>query len=760
MGQNQTLKVDAPGVLANDEDIDGDSLTAKLDSSPSNGELTLNPNGSFTYIPNADFTGTDSFTYIASDGLDNSVKGVVEIVVNSNRAPVAVNDSPVVLEESTTKINVLSNDTDPDGNNDLNPASVKVLNAPSVAGATATANADGTITYTPPRNYYGSDTFTYEICDKGTPALCDSAEVSVQVMDTNDAPTLKDDDVTMNENSSQDIFVLRNDTDPDPSQTPGGRLNFFSLRVASSPSHGEVGVITEKGAIRYRPDPNFSGQDSFTYEVCDAGAPAKCSTATVNITVNAINDAPVANDDTASVDEDGTTDIAVLDNDTDADGQADLDPATVKILSDSLHGVATVNADGTISYKPNADYNGDDTFTYEVCDKANPSECDSARVDVSVTPVNDAPVARDDTASTPEDTPLTLTQNQLLQNDNAGAANENQTLTVTNVANPVNGTVVLNQDGTITFTPTENYNGNGARFDYTITDGQGNESTATAVVNVAVQSANDAPVAENDTASVDEDGTKTIAVLDNDRDPDGANQLDPASVKIASAPQNGTATINPDGTVTYKPNANSNGDDSFTYEVCDNGGGEADARECDTATVTTTVRPVDESPPPAKPACSDGRDNDRDGKVDLKDPGCSSKNDNSEFNPKSNPNACTIKGNKGDNILRGTAKRDVICGFGGNDIIKGLGGNDLVKGGGGNDILFGNTGADKLVGGRGNDALLGGEGSDRLFGGPGNDALVGGSGKDVERGGSGKDSTDVPSAKKLINSIFKQAGLR
>ena len=173
------------------------------------------------------------------------------------------------------------------------------------------------------------------------------------------------------------------------------------------------------------------------------------------------------------------------------------------------------------------------------------------------------------------------------------------------------------------------------------------------------------------------------------------------------------------------------------------------------------------SPPPApKPACSDGKDNDGDGKVDLRDPGCSGRNDTSEKNPKpkppakKNPNACTIKGNGGDNILRGTAKRDVICGFGGNDIIKGLGGNDLVKGGGGNDILFGNTGADKLVGGRGNDALLGGEGSDRLFGGPGNDALVGGSGKDVERGGSGKDSTDVPSAKKLMKSIFKQVGLR
>lgn len=195
-------------------------------------------------------------------------------------------------------------------------------------------------------------------------------------------------------------------------------------------------------------------------------------------------------------------------------------------------------------------------------------------------------------------------------------------------------------------------------------------------------------------------------------------------------------------------------------------------------------------PPPPKPACSDGKDNDRDGKVDLKDPGCKSRTDTSERNPApkppKNPNTCTIKGNNKNNVLRGTPRQDVICGFGGNDVIRGLGGNDIIKGGGGNDTLKGNkgndilkgdggndkllggggndaiqgnAGRDRLLGQRGNDSLLGGDGRDVLLGGPGNNALVGGGGKDVEKGGV-TSSKIAKQTKKKVNNIFKQVGLR
>lgn len=166
--------------------------------------------------------------------------------------------------------------------------------------------------------------------------------------------------------------------------------------------------------------------------------------------------------------------------------------------------------------------------------------------------------------------------------------------------------------------------------------------------------------------------------------------------------------------------------------------------------------------------------------------------------PKKNPNACTIKGNGGNNVLRGTPKRDVICGFGGNDIIRGFGGNDLIKsgrgndiirgdrgndkilgggndilqghqgndrlfGGSGNDVLHGNGGRDRLLGQRGNDALFGGGSRDVLLGGPGRDVLNGGPGRDVERGGISQEKAGEQAkkqAKRLVNNIFRGVGLR
>jgi len=128
----------------------------------------------------------------------------------------------------------------------------------------------------------------------------------------------------------------------------------------------------------------------------------------------------------------------------------------------------------------------------------------------------------------------------------------------------------------------------------------------------------------------------------------------------------------------------------------------------------------EKSPPP--PACNDGKDNDGDGRADLKDPGCSSRQDDSERNrPKPD---CTIRGTKGDDTLLGTERRDVICARGGDDTVIALGGNDIVRGGSGNDSILGGDGDDELYGGRGRDSLVGGDGRDRLVGGPGNDNTV------------------------------------
>ena len=194
---------------------------------------------------------------------------------------------------------------------------------------------------------------------------------------------------------------------------------------------------------------------------------------------------------------------------------------------------------------------------------------------MDVTPVNDPPVAVADTATTDEDTPVTI---PVLANDSDV---DGDPLTVTSATSP-DGTVVINPDGTITFTPNADFNGT-ATITYTISDGNGGTATATATVDVTP--VNDPPVAVNDAATTDEDTPVTIPVLANDSDPEG----DTLTVISASSP-NGTVVINPDGTITFTPNADFNGTATITYTISDGNGGTA------TATATVDVTPVNDAP--------------------------------------------------------------------------------------------------------------------------------------------------------------------
>ena len=200
---------------------------------------------------------------------------------------------------------------------------------------------------------------------------------------------------------------------------------------------------------------------------------------------------------------------------------------------------------------------------------------------VTVTPVNDAPVAVDDTKSTNEDTPLSFPATDLSANDTDV---DGTTPTVTAVSNPTGGTVALT-GGQITFTPTANYTGP-AGFDYTLSDGT---LTDTGHVTVTITPVNDPPVAVDDTATVAEDsGANPINVLANDTDPDTG---DTRTITAITQPANGTVAITGGGTgLTYTPNANFAGTDTFTYTVSDGAGA------TDTATVSITVTPVNDPP--------------------------------------------------------------------------------------------------------------------------------------------------------------------
>ena len=223
------------------------------------------------------------------------------------------------------------------------------------------------------------------------------------------------------------------------------------------------------------------------------------------------------------------------------------------------------------------------SFDYTVSDGTTPV---SATVDITVTPVNDVPVAADDTLSAVEDTPLTGT---LATNDTPSGDGGNVWAVATG---PSNGTVTVGTDGSFVHTPNADYNGPDS-FTYTITDADGDISTATATINVAPTS--DAPIALDDTATTAEDTPVIIGVLGNDSDPDGDTLT---ITEVAGQPiglgspvtiPEGTVALNPDGTLSFTPNADFNGPVSFDYTV-------SDGTTPVSATVDITVTPVNDVP--------------------------------------------------------------------------------------------------------------------------------------------------------------------
>ena len=251
-------------------------------------------------------------------------------------------------------------------------------------------NGDGTFTYTPALNFTGIDTFTYTVSDG---ALSDVATVTITVTPVNDAPVAGDDvAVTTEDTAVTTGNVLANDSDVDSVLSPASITAFDAVSA-----NGGAVVNNGDGTFTYTPALNFTGIDTFTYTVSDG---ALSDVATVTITVTPVNDAPVAGDDVAVTAEDtAVTTGNVLANDSDVDSV--LSPASITAFDAvSANGGAVVNnGDGTFTYTPALNFTGIDTFTYTVSDGA---LSDVATVTITVTPVNDAPVAGDDVAVTPK----------------------------------------------------------------------------------------------------------------------------------------------------------------------------------------------------------------------------------------------------------------------------------------------------------------------------------------------------------------------
>ena len=318
----------------------------------------------------------------------------------------------------------------------------------------------------------------------------------------NTAPDAVEDATVTDEDTAVIIDLRLNDTDLEGDILSVTQIDGQDIAVGESIDVG-YGTVTlnADGTVTFDPDENWNGSESFEYTITDG---IDTDTATANITVDAVNDGPVANDDAARTDEDTAITLDLRTNDSDIDGdsltvtQIDGQDIVVGGSVDVGYGIVTLNADGTVTFDPDANWNGSESFEYTVSDG---TTTDTATANITVDAVNDAPVANDDTATTDENTAVTLdlrTNDTDLEGDNLTVTQiDGQDIAVGGSVDVGNGTVTLNADGTVTFNPDADFDGI-ENFEYTVSDGT---ATATATAEVTVEDVgggNNAPIAGDD----------------------------------------------------------------------------------------------------------------------------------------------------------------------------------------------------------------------------------------------------------------------
>ena len=556
----------APGVLGNDTDVEDDPLTV----SEVNGEtadvgteitlasgalLTLNADGSYTYDPNGQFeslddgeSDTDSFTYTADDGdLDSNEATVTITITGVNDAPVAVDDTDTTDEDTAlvgAAPGVLGNDTDVEDD----PLTVSEVNGETAdvgteitlaSGALLTLNADGSYTYDPNGQFESlddgesdTDSFTYTADDGDLDS--NEATVTITITGVNDAPVAVDDTDTTDEDTAlvgAAPGVLGNDTDVEDDPLTVSEVNGETADVGTeiTLASGALLTLNADGSYTYDPNGQFeslddgeSDTDSFTYTADDGDLDS--NEATVTITITGVNDAPVAVDDTDTTDEDTALVGAapgVLGNDTDVED----DPLTVSEVNGETADVGTeitlasgalltLNADGSYTYDPNGQFESlddgesdTDSFTYTADD--GDLDSNEATVTITITGVNDAPVAVDDTDTTDEDTALVGAAPGVLGNDTDV---EDDPLTVSEVNGETadvgteitlasGALLTLNADGSYTYDPNGQFesldDGESDTDSFTYTADDGDLDSNEATVTITITGVNDAPVIDS-----------------------------------------------------------------------------------------------------------------------------------------------------------------------------------------------------------------------------------------------------------------------
>ena len=472
VAEGGTITINASALLSNDSDPEGATLSISSIGSAVNGTVSLSEDmASITYTHDGSETTSGSFIYTVSDGAATSTATVNITVTSANDPPVAGNDSASVAEGGTLTINastLLSNDSDPEGN------TLSITSVSNATNGTALLSEDNSsVTYT----HDGSETtlgsFNYTASDGATTS---TATVNITVTPANDPPVAGNDSASVAEGGTLTVnssTLLANDSDPE-----GSTLSISSI---GSAVNGTVSLSEDMASITYTHDGSETTSGSFNYTVSDG---ATTSTATVTITVTSANDPPVAGNDSASVAEGGTLSInssTLLSNDSDPEGNT----LSISSIGSAVNGTALLSEDkSSVTYTHDGSETTSGSFTYTVGDG---SATSTATVAVTITPVNDPPVASNDSASVAEGGTLTINASTLLANDSDP---EGSTLSISSVGSAVNGTVSLSEDmGTVTYIHDGSETTAGS-FSYTISDGS---ATSTATVAVTITPVNDPP---------------------------------------------------------------------------------------------------------------------------------------------------------------------------------------------------------------------------------------------------------------------------
>ncbi|MCC7375188.1 MAG: tandem-95 repeat protein [Verrucomicrobiales bacterium] len=532
VAEGQTIDLTLAG-----SDIDNDSLSFVVVANPSRGSLSGTPPNLVFSAP-ANFAGTVELQFTANDGKLTSAPATIAItIVAGNTEPIAAPQAIELAEDSSVEIHLNSSNVE-------NASLAYAVSAWPAHGVLS--GTPPNLTYTPSADFNGIDTFTFTV-SKGA-LTSPPAAVSLTVTPVNDPPAAQNGSLTLDQNTSSSLVLVGTDVEGDS----------LAMTIVQSPTNGVL--LGTAPSFTYQPNTNFFGSDTVLFTVTDGQATS--TVAAVTITVNPIDLAPVALDSSVTLNEDIWTIVKLL-----GSSPQGL-PLSYKITRFPPNGTISGTAP-LLTLRPKLNFAGNDYLLYRVSDGVRTSAV--ARVDITVLPINDRPVATPITLALEKNTSIDIT---LLGTDVEGSP-----LTYTIPTPPTNGTLTGTPPD-ITYTPAPHFSGVDS-FTYAVSDG-GLESVPASVL-LSVSFVNEPPTATSFAVSVAEDSS--VALELDASDPDGDN----VSFTVLQAPENGTLSgIAPN--LSYHPNPNFFGSDSIIYGVSD---GELDSID---ATVTIMVTPVNDAP--------------------------------------------------------------------------------------------------------------------------------------------------------------------